>query len=402
MSNSEPLGERSKTCLLFISNSLRGLCLFRLEVMQHFRQRGCKVVAIAPQDHHKDALQDRGIEFEDWKLDPYGNAVGREINAFLQLKAMIQKHQPDHIFTYSLKATIYGGWLARYYRVPYTSMMPGLGELPRLLEGKKGTLLREMLRSALSGAKSLWCLNERDRNFFLSYGFKHISEIEVLPGEGVDTHFYAPLVKTIKSPEDQRLVFLFAGRLIESKGVRLFVELARKVKKRFPNVEFRIAGMPVPEHPHGIALQEVKSWIQKGWIQYLGDRLDVRADIQDADALIQPTYYNEGKSRIIMEAAAMGKPVISTQVFGCKELILQGETGFLVPVQDLKALEEATYHMILEDEFRVQMGMKARQYILEHFDLSHTLKFYERAITQVADLAPDLSHKVKGEPVLSF
>lgn len=98
----------------------------------------------------------------------------------------------------------------------------------------------------------------------------------------------------------------------------------------------------------------------------------------------------------------MGKPVISTQVFGCKELILQGETGFLVPVQDLKALEEATYHMILEDEFRVQMGMKARQYILEHFDLSHTLKFYERAITQVADLAPDLSHKVKGEPVLSF
>ncbi len=402
MSYSEPLGEGSKTCLLFISNSLRGLCLFRLEVMHHFRQRGCRVVAIAPKDHTTDALSVRGIEYEDWKLDPYGNAVNREVKAFLQLKNLIQKYRPNHIFTYSLKATIYGCWLSQYYRIPYISMMPGLGELPRMLEGKKGALLREMLKSALSGAQTLWCLNERDRNFFLSYGMKHIKDIEVLPGEGVDTHFYAPLVKTIKSPEDQRLVFLFAGRLIESKGVRQFVELAQKVKRRFPNVEFRIAGMPVPDHPHGISIEEVKHWIRKDWIQYLGDRLDIRADIQDADVLIQPTYYNEGKSRIIMEAAAMGKPVISTQVFGCKELILQGETGFLVPIKDLKALEEATYHMILEDELRLQMGVRARQYIQQHYDLSHTLRFYERAIQQVSRLAPVLSPTPKGEPVPIF
>ena len=362
--------------IAFIGNSLQTMWQFRSGVLTTLAQMGYEVVVIAPQDSDTIPLQKANIRFIPIQIDSHGMNPISDIRLMLQLKHIYRNEHFDLVFHYTIKPIIYGGWAAARTATAYIAVVTGLGYT--FLSNNWITKLTKWLyRTALRHAKNVWFLNQDDQTIFIDQRIVSPTRTQVIPGEGVDTTFYHSTL-----PPTAPFTFLFVGRLLWHKGISEFVDAAKIVLQKYPKVEFHVVGSL--EKPHlGATIQHINQWTKTGIITYLGETTDIRPFVQQAHCIVLPSY-REGLSRVLLEAAAMQRPIITTQVPGCQEIVENGENGLLCMKQHALSLAQCMLQLLtLTDDDRQRMGEKGREKVCTLFDEKIIIKHYINTLTEL-------------------
>ena len=209
--------------------------------------------------------------------------------------------------------------------------------------------------------------NEDDYRYFIARGLVKREHADVVPGSGVDCELFSPRSQKEVS-RNGSVIFLLSARLLLEKGVYDFVQAARLVHQVYPDTQFQLLGRRDERNPNVIAKKDLDLWAAEGTITWLGEVLDVRPIVANADVIVLPTYYREGVPRVLLEASAMGKPIIATDTVGCREAVDHEKNGILVPVKDPHALAGAMIRLIESPDMRCQMGKAGRERVMEKFD----------------------------------
>ena len=352
-----------KLKIFFTANVLWDIYIFRYGVIKALIDDGHEVVAIAPKDSRIDFPKELGIKHISIELSLRGINPIKDFQLFLQLKKIYREEKPDIIFHYTIKPNIYGSLAAKCANIPSVAVLTGLGY--SFVEGGIVSKVAKVLyKISLKSSKEVWVLNEDDKKRLIEENIVSEKKIFILPGEGVDTKKFKP----ISREQNKELVFLMVARAFYDKGVREYVEAARLIKDKNYKVKFWFLGALGGNATNGIDDSKMSEYEKEGILEYLGHRKDVENVISLSDCVVLPSY-REGISKVLMEAASMEKPIIATNVTGCKEIIENNKNGYLVNVKDSVDLSEKIEKFIgLSNEERERMGKNGRKKILDEFD----------------------------------
>lgn len=363
--------------IAFVSNNAWSVYNFRLDVIRHLLQQGYQVMVIAPDDQFSPFLTQAGctfipIDFNNKSANPF-----HDLAFYRQLKQLYARHRPDFIFHYVAKPNIYGSMAAAAIGIPSVAVITGLG-YPFAKRNWLYWTLKQLYRKALRSASEVWFLNNEDAQVFIKENIVDIRKVKVLPGEGVNTQYFIPgQYEAPQKKDDQVFTFLMSTRLLKSKGVGLYADAARILRKKNYAVRFELIGFFETHHPDSILQEELQGWQDEGLIEYNGFTMDVRPFLQAADCFVFPSFYNEGVPRCLMEAASMELPIITTFNRGCKELVLNNSTGFICKSQDPFDLADKMERMIqLSPEDRARIGKNGRSLVIKKFGVEHVIREY--------------------------
>jgi glycosyltransferase involved in cell wall biosynthesis len=351
--------------ILITANTAWCVHNFRLAVVQGLLDAGCRVTLLAPQDKYRDVLKGIGCECIDIEMDRNGLSPVGDIKFLFALKNSFRTIQPDAIISYTIKNNIYGAIAARQKSIPFIAMVPGLGNA--FATGNWLQKVASLLyKFAFKKVHKVLFLNHENRAVFLRRGLIDQDRSMVMVGEGVNLSQFA--FQEMPSGEEPR-VFLFCARLLYDKGVGDFVAAAKTIRTQYPSTRFQIVGKLAQSHPQGVSQKALDEWIADGDIDYLGETNDVRPYISSAHCVVLPSYYKEGMSRILMESAAIGRPIITTDQPGCRETVVNQETGFLCEPQNVDDLCDCINRVIkLPAADLREMSSKARKLAVKQFD----------------------------------
>lgn len=351
-----------------IASYAPSLLNFRGELLKSMVQRGHTVYAFAPADspgiaEARNSLSEIGVGLVTYTLSRRGLTPWRDCLTILELTRLLRENSIDCVLSYTAKPVVYGSIAARRAGVPgIFSIITGLG-----FAFSTDTLLARLVRRvniylykiSIKHNRRVFFQNPDDWQLFIDYNILTSKDKGVLVnGSGVDLDRFAP------EPLPKNLTFLLIGRLIAEKGIREYVEAARHVKRRYPNVRFLLVG-GFETGAHQITRAEVERWVDEGTVEYLGTLSDVRVALKECTVFVLPTYYREGQPRTILEAMAVGRPIITTDNPGSRETVENGVNGFLVPPKDVVSLVEAMMTFVEKPEIAESMG-KASRRIAEH------------------------------------
>lgn len=363
-----------KSCIAFVSNSAWSVYNFRLDVINNLMAQGYEVIVLAPDDSFSALLQENGCRFIPINFDNKTKNPFRDLSFYWQLKKLYRQHQPDFIFHYVAKPNIYGSLAAAANGIPSVAVITGLG----YAFAKRNWLyrvVRQLYKTSLRKAKEIWFLNNEDARVFIDEKIVNIEKVKVLPGEGINTTYFAPF-QTARHT-GHTFTFLMSTRLLKSKGIGLYADAARILKKKNYDVRFELIGFFEAHHPDSITREELARWEKEGLIHYGGFAKDVRPFLVKADCFVFPSFYNEGIPRCLMEAAAMELPVITSMNRGCKEVVLNNSTGYICNRHDPFDLADKMEKMInLSPEERARMGKNGRSLVIRKFNITTVIDEY--------------------------
>jgi len=374
--------KKEKTIVL-VSNTSWSLYNFRLGLIRRLTSEGYNVVAVAPKDNFTAKLVSEGITYRSISLDNYGTNPINELKLIRQLARIYREVDADLIFHYTIKPNIYGSIASFLSKKPSIIITTGLGHLFEFSNIVVQWITILMYRIAAYLSKEVWFLNDNDRDVFVYKRIVSRKKASVLHSEGIDTKWFAPRSDKRHSGS---IRFLFAGRLIWDKGVREYVEAAKIIKQKYRKVKFEILGFTDQTNPNSVPYEQIESWQKAKIVNYLGETTDVRYYLQKANCLVFPSFYREGVSRILMEAAAMATPIITTDNVGCKDIVEHEKNGYLVPTKDVQALVQAIERFIeLSDVDKDIMGNLGRKMVIDRFAEGIVLQKYEDTIRRYTD-----------------
>ena len=362
--------------IVFSGNHAWGMWNYRGHVLAHFAARGVRVSVLAPYDATWfPKLQELGCEVHHISINAKGPNPIKDMGLYLQYRRMFKKLRPDASITYTIKPNIYGSLAAQSLKIPYLPITTGLGYV-FLQRGIVPWIAKQLYRFAFSHARKVWFLNQDDVRTFQDSKLVDAGHVEQLPGEGIDLDHFA----LTGLPVSPQTTFLLIGRMLTDKGVREFVGAASYVRHHYPATRFLLLGAVWKDNPAAISSTQLDDWQRQGYVEYLGATTDVRPYIAQADCVVLPSY-REGVPCTLMEAAAMGRPLIATDVPGCREVVQDGVNGFLCKAKDAVSLADAMKRMIsLSAEERQQMGLRGRRLMEERFDIRLIIKRYDEAV----------------------
>lgn len=338
---------------------------FRLAVVRGLLAEGYRVTVLAPHDKFSPILQKLGCRFIDIKMDRHALSPAKDFLFMLRMKSALRKIRPDVVISYTIKNNIYGAIAARRLKIPFIAMVPGLGDA-FASENWLKKLAIGLYRFAFKDVYKVLFLNDHNRDVFLEQSLIDPSKAIVMNGEGVDTNHFAFRPMPAKGKER---IFLFCSRLLHDKGLTEFVAAAQLVRKANKNARFQILGKTAFSHPSGVQKVTLDKWASSGDVEYLGVTDDVRPFIEDTHCVVLPSYYNEGLPRILMEAASMGRAVITTDMPGCRDSVVSGKTGFICKPKNVESLVAAVQDLLfLSTDSLVTMGKQGRKLTVERFD----------------------------------
>jgi glycosyltransferase involved in cell wall biosynthesis len=361
--------------IAFVSNSAWSVYNFRLDVIRYLMAHGFHVLVIAPDDEYSSYLQQSGCRFIPIAFNNKTENPFQDLQFYRQLKALYAKHKPDFIFHYVAKPNIYGSLAAASVGIPSVAVVTGLG----YSFAKRNLLYRivkQLYKRALRKTREAWFLNNEDAKVFISEKIVNIEKVKVLPGEGIDTDYFSAHHKSRKK-DNAPFTFIMSTRLLKSKGVSLYADAARILRKKNYDVRFELIGFFEQSHPDSITQDDLDRWAKEGLIHYSGFAKDVRPFLQDADCFVFPSYYNEGVPRCLMEAASMELPVVTSNNRGCKEVVVNNTTGYLCHMHDpfdLADKMEKMINMSLDD--RQRMGRSGRALVIRKFNIRKVIEEY--------------------------
>ena len=352
--------------ILILASSSGGLYDFRNELLQKLLKEYQVTVSLPDQVRTKE-LEEEGCRVVHTPINRRGVNPGEDLRLLLSYRKLVREEKPGLVLTYTIKPNIYGGLCCSLMKVPYLVTVTGLGSTFQ----KKGLLLRVIVllyRIGLGRAFCVFFQNKENQDIFASYRIKGRSA-RLVKGSGVNLsrHAFEPY------PEGDTVRFLFVGRMMREKGIEELLEAARALHG--PKVIFELLGYCDEDYQEKLDACE-----KEGIIRLLGFDPDVHGYLKRASALVLPTYH-EGMSNVLMEASATGRPVIATNISGCKEIFQEGVTGFGCNPKDSKDLIRALGRFLaLSRKQRAQMGKAAREKMEREFDRENVAKEYYQVI----------------------
>lgn len=341
--------------ILILTNNDIGLYKFRKELIQSFLHAGHEVIIALPYGEYVENLKETGCTFVETPMERRGMNPVHDLKLYRQYCRIINKEQPDLVITYTIKPNIYGGAACRKLGVPYVSNITGLGTA--FQSAKLKTLVSAMYRYALRKSKTVFFENEPNRTLFVNEGIIDEAQSYRLNGAGVNLEDY-PLTPMSQSDTAR---FLFIGRVMKEKGIDELLEAADKLRQE-ANIRVDIVG-PYEDDYQSVITDKMNDEV----IRYHGYQKDVRPFIEDCSCFVLPSYH-EGMANTLLECASMGRPLITSDIPGCREAVINNETGFLCNVKDADSLYNAMKSFIaLSYDRRKAMGIAGRKHMEDVF-----------------------------------
>ena len=344
-------------------------------------QSTLEVVAVTPHDDWSSRFASLGVRFVEIPMSRRGLNPFGDIRMALGLYRIYRREEPEVIFHNTIKPVIYGSIAARAAGVKgILNMIPGLGYVftGRTLRHRGlRHLVKLMYRCALDGSHRVFFQNPDDRRYFVENGLVKAGKTELTYGLGVDLERFQYVEPTLTT---RGCTFILVSRMLWDKGIGEFVAAAAELKRAFPDARFQLLGKLDQDNPSHIDRETIDEWHRSGVVEYLGEVSDVRPILEKADVVVLPSY-REGVPNALLEGLALGRPVITTDVPGCRETVVDKVNGLLVPPRDIPALSEAMRYMITHRERRVEMGREGRKLAVERFDVNLVNAIILRAMT---------------------
>ncbi len=359
--------------ILFIAADADSLINFRLPLIKKILSRGHLVSVASPINKSskflQKELQDIGVSFHIFKVSRTGLNLFKNFKSLLEIYKIIKITNPNIIISYMAKPVIYTGLVLKIFKkISYYPMITGIGYGLYEKKSFKHMILKLLIKNlyyfSLKSAKKIIFQNADDQTLFRKFKIIDKYKIsEIVNGSGIDLKAY-PFSKLPKKP-----IFLMVARLLIDKGVREYVEAAKIVRLQYPNVIFQLAGN-LDENPASIHLKELEKWIHQGDILYLGKCKSVHLILQNCKFFVLPSY-REGTPRSTLEALSTGRPVITTNVPGCRETVTHGKNGLIIPVKDTLALSKAMIKLInTKDEQIKKMARESFNIAKDKYEVS--------------------------------
>jgi len=358
--------------ILLVANSSWNLQNFRIGLIRELLREGHEIITVSP-DADGVTVDEGSVRHRTWRMDRSSRNPTKELADLFGLGAIIRQESPDVVLGFTVKPNLYASTICRLFKVPVVPNVTGLGTAflgsPAL---RRAVSL--MYRFAFRDAPTVFFQNKDDEELFVRERLVRAGQSRVLPGSGVDLAFFSPS----ELPEDAR--FLMIARLLADKGIREYVSAARKLRTILPSATFSLLGELDTQNASAIQKQELDAWVGEGTIDYLGSTADVRPFIEQSTAIILPSY-REGLPRTLLEGAAMGRPLIGTDVPGCREVVRDGITGILCEARNVDSLAAAMERLARPGHNeRVRMGAQARAMVEREFGEELVTKAYLEVI----------------------
>lgn len=369
--------------IILHSNIAWTISNFRLELIKHFVSNGHCVICISDNDNFNEnsveEIVSAGGIFTKISIDRKSLNPLKDILYSWKLFKILRKEKPDIIFNYTIKPVIYGSIISRILRIRSIAVITGLGFV-FIERGVLYKLIKHLYRFSLSKCFLVLFLNVEDKNEFINENIISDKKAFVLPGEGINTDFFSP---SLDSNEPTKFVFLKICRLLWDKGLKEYFLAAEMMKAKYSFVEFQLLGFFDDGNPSGVTRKEILDLEQRGLISYLGVTNDVRKYISMADCVVLASY-REGIPRTLLEAASMGKPIVTTNTVGCRNTVDNMRSGFLCNIRDHVDLYEKMELVVkMPPEDRKKMGMNGRFKIMREFSQIHVNDIYDRILSNV-------------------
>ncbi|PXW23656.1 glycosyltransferase family 4 protein [Paraburkholderia caballeronis] len=376
-----PTPSRSASSLrvALVCNTAWAIYTYRQGLLRALADAGAEIVVIAPRDRTFEPLAAMGCRCIDLPVASKGTNPLDDLRTLAALYRHYRAVRPDVVFHYTIKPNIYGSVAAWLARVPSVAVTTGLGYV-FIQSSRAAQVAKRLYRFAFRFPREVWFLNRDDLDAFTAERLlAHPDRARLLHGEGVDVDQfpYTP------PPARETFVFVLIGRLLWDKGVAEYVDAARQLRAHYPHARFRLLGPTGVDNPSAITRDEVAAWEREGVIEYAGETADVRPYIADADCVVLPSY-REGVPRTLMEAGAMGRPVVATDVPGCREVVADRDNGLLCEARNAASLAAALKKMLdMDAGARRAMGERGRKKIEKEFDERAVVQRYRELVRQL-------------------
>lgn len=350
---------------------------FRMNFVKALLEQGHEVHTIAPFDHYTYHLIEAGCKHHNVKMDSRGANVIKDLALIFELWLIYFKTKPDVILHFTVKPNVYGTLAAAALRIPVINNVCGLGTV-FLKEGTVSKVAKLLYKISFRFPRKVFFQNPDDKQLFIDERLVSPKIVDLLPGSGIDVSAFTPA--PLKS---HVFTFLFISRLIYDKGIVEYVEAIKILKSYGISARFQLLGAKDPKHKRGLPVQVINTWVKEGRIEYLGKTDDVRPYINRADCVVLPSY-REGSPRSLMEAACMAKPIVATDVPGCRQIVEDGYNGLLCKVQDADDLAAKMLVMFqIPSAIRQQMGAHGRKKMEIEFSDTVVANKYLDAINEL-------------------
>ena len=368
--------------ILISVNTAWNLVNFRAGLIRALVAQGHEVIAAAPFDNYAPRLAELGCRFVPLPMHNGGTDPSRDAMLLWRFLRLFRRERPDVYLGYTVKPNVYGSLAARWLGIAVINNIAGLGAV-FIKDGWLVRLVRWLYRVALARSAKVFFQNEDDRQLFIQGGLVRAEVSDLLPGSGIDLTRFAVQPLTALNGGARKFRFLLIARMLWDKGVAEFVEAARLIHARWPQAECCLLGFVDVQNPAAVSAAQMDIWVRQGLVKYLGVSDDVRAEIATADCIVLPSY-REGTPRTLLEAAAMGRPIITTDAVGCREVVDDGQNGYLCKVRDASDLADKMQQMLsLPMAQRQQMADYGRRKMEREFDEQIVIQKYLDAIQNI-------------------
>ena len=356
--------------ILIVANNSNGLYRFRRELIEQLVSKKYDVYISVPNGNAINEFEKLNSKVIKTAVDRRGINLFKDLKLFMTYVHMLREIKPDVVLSYTIKPNIYCGMACRLKKVKQLANITGLGTA-----FENGGILKKLLifmyKIAMKKTKCIFFQNETNMNIFKDYKIVK-GAYKLIPGSGVNLGRF-PLEKY---PKNDIIKFLFVGRIMKGKGIEEFLEAAKIIRNKYNNTEFVILG----SYDEDKYKEKIEEYVKKDIVKYKGFQSDVRKYMVESNCLILPSYF-EGLANVLLEAAATGRPIIASNIPGCKETIDNGENGYLVEVKSVDSLVEKIERFLnLSYEEQREMGLKGRRKVEKEFDRNIVVNAYMEEI----------------------
>jgi glycosyltransferase involved in cell wall biosynthesis len=363
--------------VLLVANHSDWLYNLRFELIEALVAHDYEVFFAVPQaaTYSKVALlTNMGARYFQVNMSRKGTNPFEDLSLIKQYKKIIAEIDPDVVLTYTIKPNIYGTYASNLNDKPTMINVTGIGS--SLAGGNLKSLVKQMYKRACKKAHVVFFQNQGNLDFFLENNMVDPNKVRLIPGSGVNLDKFQPMKKTNK--DDGITRFLYIGRIMKDKGIEEYLDAANWITEQYPNTEFQILGSYEEEQYRELIENNPR-------VKYLGRSDDVREQIGEVDCIVHPSYH-EGMSNVLLEGAAMGKPLLASNIPGCKEIVDNGSNGYLFESKSVDSMvEKIRLFLALNAEQRMEMGLASRRKVEKEFDRNLVVEAYLQAINEIID-----------------
>ncbi len=368
--------------IALITNNDDDVYCFRKELIEGLIDEGYEMLISCPYGPKMELMKGIPYRYDNPVIDRRGTNIVADGKLFLHYRKLLKKERPDVVLTYTAKPNVYASVAAKTLRIPYINNVTGIGSVVNM-RGVKKSFVLWLFKLAYRGASCVMFQNETNMKLAVKSGMIN-GDYKLIPGSGVALQRY-PVQKYPDGGDGktgEKIIFNYIGRVLHDKGVDDYIEAAKIIKNKYPNTEFNMLGFIEPTENH--YEKELDELGKKGIVQYRGSQKDVKPWIARSHAIIHPSTYGEGMSNVLLENASSGRVLITTDNPGCRETVVDGESGYIYHGGDVDALVETIETFLkLDNEARKIMGLRGRKHVEDNFSREIVVNTYKKKIERI-------------------